>query len=288
MDWEFPGFSDKINFVVLLEEIRAALDAYAAAAYPNGDRTFGLTAALPCGPRIIGLQDVPRVSTVLTELNLLSFDFHGTWDARVGVNAPLVDQPTENFSPERSVDGCVRRWIREGADPAKINVALPFYGRSYGVATGLYADFDGPDGTHWQTDEGRPWYADILRRLPEMVSVRDDATRTQYAYFQDGGVVSFDDSQAICDKVEYVREGGLNGVLIWELSGDMTEELATPLLDVVNYKLQQGDDVNCELFRMETRDQNGEVLGRGGKEPNPWYGRLLEPLVFAYSLRFSF
>lgn len=39
--------------------------------------TSGLTAALPCGPSLIGNQDVAHVSSVLTELNLMTYDLHG-------------------------------------------------------------------------------------------------------------------------------------------------------------------------------------------------------------------
>ncbi len=37
----------------------------------------GLTAALPCGPALIGNQDVAHVGKVLTELNLMTYDLHG-------------------------------------------------------------------------------------------------------------------------------------------------------------------------------------------------------------------
>ena len=282
IDWEFPGYAphsgtsaDRENFVLLLQDIRSALDAYTNVTYPNGERTFGLTAALPCGPPIIDHQDIPRVSEILTELNLMTYDFHGTWDDLVGVNAPLMDQPEDKFySHEYSVDGCVQRWVREGADKSKINVGLPFYGRSYGGATELWADFDGPDGMNWWADQGQPQYYNIEEKLPEMISVREDVTKTQYAYFEDGGIISFDDSQAICDKVEYARTNELHGYLIWELSGDLTEDLRTPLLDVVNFKLMQGDDIDCEVFRLETRDENGNVAGLADAgEPNLFYGK---------------
>jgi len=281
IDWEFPGYAphdgtpaDRDNFVLLLQDIRSALDAYTNVTYPNGERTFGLTAALPCSPHIIDSQDVPAVSAVLSELNLMTYDFHGTWDDLVGVNAPLYDQPDDGFySPEYSVHGCVERWVSEGADKSKINLGLPFYGRSYSAATKLYESFDGADGMNWWADEGQPQYYNILDKLPDMISVRDDVTRTQYAYFEeDGGIISFDDNQAICDKVEYARSNELHGFLIWELSGDMTEDLRTPLLDVVNYKLERGDDMDCEIFRLETRDENGEIAGLANSgEPNPWY-----------------
>lgn len=191
----------------------------------------------------------------------------------MGVNSPLYDQPEDLFrSPGYSVNGCVERWVREGADRSKINVGLPFYGRSYSGTTELYSAFDGADGMHWWADAGVPQYHNILDSLPDMVSLRDDVTKTQYAYFEGkGGIVSFDDNQAICDKVQYAREKQLHGFLIWELSGDLTEDLNTPLLDVVNFKLEQGDSFDCELFRLETRDESGEVVGKNAEEPDPWY-----------------
>ena len=59
----------------------------------------------------------------------------------------------------------------------------------------------------------------------------------QYAYFNNGGLVSYDDENAICAKVQYAQEHNLNGFIIWELSGDLMDDLSTPLLDVTIKKL---------------------------------------------------
>jgi chitinase len=281
ISWEFPGYephngtpNDGKNFVLLLNEVRSALDAYQSVAYPNGDKTFGLTAALPCIPGIIDSQDIEGVNSILTEMNLFSFDMHGTWDDKVGVNAPLYDQDPKKFkSPGYSLDGCVARYLGDGADPYKINVGLPFYGRSFGGAKKLYGGHSGPDSIHWWSDEGQPQYSSILEALPEMISLRDDTTQTQWAYFDDqkGGLVSFDDNQAVCNKVAYAQEKDLHGYIVWDLSGDLTEALATPLLDVVNMKLQRGDHFDCGLLRAESRDENGKVVVVDDAAPDPWY-----------------
>ena len=77
-----------------------------------------------------------------------------------------------------------------------------------------------------------------------MTSVWDEKTWTQYAYFSNGGFVSFDNENAICSKVEYAIDHNLGGFIIWELSGDLMEDLSTPLLDVTNKKLHN-PDYNC-------------------------------------------
>merc|ERR1719291_583985 len=58
------------------------------------------------------------------------------------------------------------------------------------------------------------------------------------------GLVTFDDERAICDKVHYSQEKELGGFIIWELSGDVMEDLSTPLLNMVNRKLSE-PDTNC-------------------------------------------
>ena len=98
-------------------------------------RYYGLTAALPCGPSIIANQDISHVGRLLTELNLMTYDFHGSWNEKTGVNAPLYDQED---SPEFSVHGCVENWLEGGAPKEKINigfVSIFVWGVSFTVLT---------------------------------------------------------------------------------------------------------------------------------------------------------
>ena len=114
IDWEYPGYADHsgteadtVNYSLFLKEIRDKLDEL-------GDETgrfYGLTAALPCGPDLIAKIEVDKVKDYLTELNLMTYDFHGSWNAKTGVNAPLYDQED---SPDFSVHGCVNNWIKGG------------------------------------------------------------------------------------------------------------------------------------------------------------------------------
>ena len=134
----------------------------------------------------------------------MTYDFFGAWSPTTGTNAPLYDQ---DWGPDDvkhfSVDGCVNAWISGGGSPSKINIGLPFYGRSFLKAKGLNELHEGNDKTTWFWDDGSPQYFNIVAKLPDLVSVRHELTKTQYAYKNDtfGGLVSYDDEQAICDKV---------------------------------------------------------------------------------------
>jgi hypothetical protein len=83
----------------------------------------------------------------------------------------------------------------------------------------------------------------IKSKLSGFTSVRDEQTKTQYAY-NDSGFVSYDDERAICDKTEYAMDNNLNGFIIWEISGDLMPDLSTPLLDATNNRLNK-PDVRC-------------------------------------------
>lgn len=76
LDWEYPGYTshsgtpaDTENFNLLLRDIKLELDALGA----ETGRTYGLTAALPCGPANIANIDITEVAKYLTEFNLMSY-----------------------------------------------------------------------------------------------------------------------------------------------------------------------------------------------------------------------
>lgn len=160
IDWEYPGFAehsgtpaDKENYNLLLQELRSALDNLEQ----ETGQHYGITAALPCGPDHIDNIDVATLSKYLSELNLMTYDFHGSWDYLTGVNSPLYDGSNDP-EPGWSVDGCVKNWAERGAPKEKINLGLAFYGRSFKNAKALGESHGGTDDTSWAVDEGTPQY----------------------------------------------------------------------------------------------------------------------------------
>lgn len=258
IDWEYPGYKDHsgtpedtVNFTLLLKAVRTHLDRLGSAT----NRHFPLTAALPCGPDKIADIQLDQIGAYLDEFNLMSYDMHGAWDALTGTNAPLFDQGWTDKEPRWSAHGCVDTYVEAGIPLSRLNLGLPFYGRSFQIATGMKQFHDGADDINFHLDEGSPQYFNIVSQLKEMTTYRHEKTRTQYAVFDEakgGGLVSYDDPRAICDKVEYANERGMNGFLVWEISGDMIDlgngQVSTPLIDAVNAKVQN-PDMDCSTLR---------------------------------------
>ena len=212
IDWEYPGYEDHSgtpadteNFTLLLKAVRAKLDQLGG--------SYGLTAALPCGPDNIKKIQVSENKEYLTEFNLMSYDMHGAWDALTGTNAPMFDQGWGDKTQRWSTHGCVEAYLDHGVPLDMMNIGLPFYGRSFSGATGMKQFHGGADEINYHLDEGSPQYFNIVNELGRMTTYRHEKTQTQYAVFNDGdrGMVTYDDARAICDKVHYANERGLRG-----------------------------------------------------------------------------
>lgn len=250
IDWEYPtyaahngGPADTENYSLLIQDIRAELDALGQ----SKNRFYGLTAAMPCGPDLIKGIDLPVVKESMTEFNLMSYDLHGSWSPQTGPNAPLYDF---EGSPELSVHGCTENFLKGGVQKSQINIGLPFYGRSFlagysSALTGFGQSFAGEaDTSTWSDDEGIPQYYNIMKKISQFTSVRHEPTKTQFAY-NSFGLVSYDDELAICDKTEYAVDNDLNGFIIWEISGDIMDDLSTPLLDAIDVRLNN-PETRCD------------------------------------------
>ena len=78
--FQYPGYAahsgtpeDTVNYSLFLQEIRDRLDELGE----ETGRFYGLTAALPCGPDLIDNIEIMIVKDILTEFNLMTYDFHG-------------------------------------------------------------------------------------------------------------------------------------------------------------------------------------------------------------------
>jgi len=132
IDWEYPGYAphggsyaDKVNFTLFLQEIRNAVDAHGVAV----NKDFLVTAAVGASQSHMSFVEWNNVSKILDLINLMSYDFFGSWDTTTNHNAPLyaplMGDPTFN------VDSAVTSLIQNHNVPKnKIAAGMAFYGRS--------------------------------------------------------------------------------------------------------------------------------------------------------------
>ena len=238
IDWEYPahpgpGIShrpeDRQNFTLLLQAIRAKLDALSAS---HGGRRYLLTIAAADGEAARGLE-IARISEVLDWINLMTYDFYGSLTPTTGHHASLYRSSTA--APDgRTTENAVDEFLKAGTPPRKLNVGLAFYGRIFGEVA------DAQQGLHqpFRSEGGFVTWQDIARRYLDkngFVRLWDDQAQSAWLWNEkEHRLISYEDPQALRAKVEFVRERGLGGVMYWEQRTDPDEQL----LDVVHAALQ--------------------------------------------------
>jgi chitinase len=229
IDWEFPvagGLegnverpADKRNFTLLLAELRRELDAQGA----KDHRHYELTIAASARPDEIANVEISRIEPLLDFINVMTYDYH-SGPGRTNFNAPLYaakGDPTPWFN----VDVTMRAFLDAHVPAAKLLVGIPFYGHGYGsvpnVNAGLFQEGTGKP-SEWKQGDG-DWRTLSQTRLknPRYVRHWEPSARVPWLYDSTTGTwVSYDDPQSVGEKVRYVRERKLGGVVIWELGGD--------------------------------------------------------------------
>nr|WP_199066775.1 glycosyl hydrolase family 18 protein [Chromobacterium sp. ASV5] len=232
IDWEYPGGgglptnsvdpNDRQNFTLLMAEFRSQLNALST----QNKRRYYLTAAVGSGVDKIRNTEPAAYGSYLDWINVMSYDFHGGWDAKGPTNfqSNLYRDPAAPVIGDQvyyTVNDAVQTLVAAGVPRAKINVGLPFYGRGWsGVAAGpqgngLYQVATGAaKGTY---EAGIEDYRVLKQRNAKQFI--HPVAKQLWTY--DGNEFwSYDDPATLRVKLDYVRQQQLGGVFSWSLDGD--------------------------------------------------------------------
>ncbi|KAL3289219.1 hypothetical protein HHI36_003653 [Cryptolaemus montrouzieri] len=257
IDWEYPGqrdgsWSDKANFAILLKEFRQAFDK----------KGFILTAAVAAAAGSVDISyDVPALSKYLDSINVMAYDLHASYDGVTGANAPLYPSSVDRTPSAKSltVDASIRGWIDRGADPQKISLGLPMYGKTFTLvnpnsrSVGSIVSSAGIAGPYTQ-ESGTLGYLEICEKQKEggWSIVWDENTKTPYTY-KGNQWIGYDNEDSIRAKVEYAKSLNLGGVMIWSVETIDAKGICgkkIPLLstirEVLNEQSGNDDDDNNE------------------------------------------
>ena len=248
IDWEYPGGGglasntsrpqDTENFTLLLQAVRSELDTRGAAS----GRHHLLTIAAPAGAEKIANIEVEAIHPLLDFINVMTYDFNGPWSPVSNFNAPLYRSPGDPTStPGTNADATIQNYLGRGVPADKLVLGVPFYGRAvHGAANangGLFQSFSGtPMGTWDDASSGATGmfdYADIAANYlnqPGIDSYRDADSGVPWLHEPSSGLfLSYDDPVSLALKKQYVLANGLGGVMIWEMSSDLNNQLLDAL-----------------------------------------------------------
>jgi chitinase len=245
LDWEYPTSiglpceagitcdraTDKANFVLLARELRAALEAAEAA---DGKRYLFTIAAGADRKYVFDPQGrsawLVELAASLDWINLMTYDYHGTWESSAGLLAPLHRDPAD---PDPSnVEATVALYLAQGIAPDKLTLGMPFYGKGWvGCSPGPSGDglYQGCASPAPEPPESTFTFAHLgEQRLVERLGRRWNArARVPYLYDERTGLfITYEDEASIGEKVRYAKEMRLRGAMFWELNADRHGTLA--------------------------------------------------------------
>lgn len=105
------------DFVALLAAVRVQLP----------EEQFFVTAALPASRSVLHNIDIAQAASYLDYVNLMAYDFCGSWSQRSGHQAQLYSMSKD----ETSGSSGVSYLVGHGCPTRKILLGIPLYGRSF-------------------------------------------------------------------------------------------------------------------------------------------------------------
>jgi len=200
VDWEHPCDRKKgEHYVKLLSVLRDFFPA------PR----FLLTSALPVGEFCLRNIDLHATSRYCDFINMMGYDFAGSWTELSGNQAQLISPPNpHNAFAKRSVENGVEYLQTHGVPPRKILIGIPVYGRSFLGATGVGQPFTGEGG-----ENGVFEFKDLPR--PGTEETTDRKLGAAFCVGGDGGFVSYDNPETVKMKAKYAKEHKNAGLFYW-------------------------------------------------------------------------
>ncbi|KAL8255336.1 hypothetical protein R6Q59_033557 [Mikania micrantha] len=227
LDWEYPTTQiDMDNLGLLLAEWREAVNQDAVT---TGKPTLLLLAATYYKPvipwDIAHTFPVASMNQNLDWINVMCYDYHGSWDNDPSVTGTLAALNDPINGTVSTSDG-LQSWIAAGMQREKLVMGLPLYGRSW-VLENPDVNGIGAPAVY------RPGFDDSMSYAQVEASNADNnATvvfdeETVSVYSVAGTTwISYDDERSIQRKVEYARDQNIGGYFFWQILGDLNQRFS--------------------------------------------------------------
>ncbi|BBI32249.1 glycosyl hydrolase family 18 protein [Cohnella abietis] len=243
IDWEYPvsgGLAsnnskpqDKQNFTLLLQTIREKLNA----AQLKDGKTYLLTIAAGAFPEYVNNTEISKVAAAVDWINLMTYDYHGSWEKNSNHNAPLYADPKDQGSTTSNIDSTVKTYVNAKVPSDKLVLGIPMYGRSWtncgATNMGLYQACNGvaPGAIAAGVHEYGNLEKQSLINKNGFVRYWSDSAKVPWLYNKSTGTfITYEDPESISYKAEYIKAKGLAGAMVWELSQDFNRTLLNKLV----------------------------------------------------------
>nr|XP_015286791.1 PREDICTED: chitinase-3-like protein 2 isoform X2 [Macaca fascicularis] len=224
VSWIYPDQKENTHFTLLIHELA---EAFQKDFTKSTKERLLLTAGVSAGRQMIdNSYQVEKLAKDLDFINLLSFDFHGSWEKPLitGHNSPL-SKGWQDRGPSSyyNVEYAVGYWIHKGMPSEKVVMGIPTYGHSFTLAsaeTTVGAPASGPGAAGPITESsGFLAYYEICQFLKGAKITRLQDQQVPYAV-KGNQWVGYDDVESMETKVRFLKNLNLGGAMIWSIDMD--------------------------------------------------------------------
>jgi len=213
IDWEVPNAADRANCTTLMQELRNGLAS-----------PWLISMATPSDPRSWGQGfDIPALAPLLDFMNVMTYDYYGSWSGATGHVSPLLQSPADP-SQAGSVRTSMDLYANEyGVPVAELNIGTPFYGYEFDGTDQLWAQCSSCASS---SQNYAPYIKGLVNqqgwtRNFDNVAVAPYLTNPNIQSVNVPGFITYDDEVTTARKTRYVmKKRGFGGMFMWELSAD--------------------------------------------------------------------
>ena len=270
IDFEFPSETPLSgNYTDFTESIRPGIaNRYAqfirilsedlSTAAKQDGKYYWLTSAVSASSWVLGGQTNSDFLDYLDFVSVMSYDYHGGWNNYVENQANLYPDPADNETAQMDVKTLGFDWsykfYRGKVQSEKILMGVPYYTRGWANVSGgtnglhgssgnpltnatdglnLWCDLDA-NGNEVAAGANPLWHVmNLMKTNSNYKKYWDPVGKVPHIYnASNGAFLTFEDTDSVQERINYVKNQNLGGVLIWVMHGDYDYNTATGKYEV--------------------------------------------------------
>lgn len=239
IDWEYPAFHawntqkarpvDTKNFTSLMKELREKMNRLPH----KNNKKYLLTFASGTQNWYFQNVEVKKVEKYVDYINVMAYDLTGKWSDTTGFNANLYAD--SKGKSKHSIDQIITMYLDHGIDSKKLLLGVPAY--SYGWKD-VNGDKDGLFAPGKPIDIDK---VDLSYKKLEKDYLNNNGYKRYYdnkakaAYLYNGNTfISYEDKEALKEKVNYIKRKDLAGAMVWQYAQDAEDGIVKFLTEHLN------------------------------------------------------
>lgn len=160
----------------------------------------------------------------------MTYHYHGRWENRTGIGAPLYSSTATIYTVHKTV----QFWISKINNTEKFLLGIPLYGPLW-----ILTSNNTSTGAPAMPSVIYPRYFEICQNVLFNGWTRewDDVQKAPIAIGGEGEFgqwTGYEDLQSLQEKINYLNENNLGGILFWDMSMDDGGQL-TNILSTINF-----------------------------------------------------